>query len=107
MQIGTFWLTFVHIKKSWFFSSDTAEYATEHGNDANLGIFSELVPNTVQIEDSIYIDDNFLIKDNTIRLSVMPNCNVDDLSEDEAHEYEEYDSINYQTYEQVWKTINN
>jgi hypothetical protein len=102
-------------KKSGFFSSDTAEYVIEHDNVTNLNIFSELVPSTVANEDYISIDNNILTKDNTLIISDLVNCNLDNLSEKETdlpeegeeQEEEEYESIYNPTFEEVWKTINN
>lgn len=41
----------------------------EHGSDANLGIFSEHVPSTVQIKNYISIDGNILTQDHTLIIS--------------------------------------
>jgi hypothetical protein len=68
----------------------------EHDNVANLIIFSELVPSTVEIEDYISIDNNILTEDNILIISDIVSCNLDNLSEKETEEVEE-----------VWKTINN
>jgi hypothetical protein len=102
-------------KKSRFFSSVTAEYVMEHDNVTNLNIFSELVPITVEIEDYISIDNNIFTEDNTLIISDLVNCNLDNLSEKETElpeegeeqEQEKYESIYNTTFEEVWKTINN
>jgi hypothetical protein len=98
-------------KKSGFFSSDTAEYVMENYNVANLDLFSELVPSTIEIEDYVSIDNNILTEDNTLIISDIINCNLDNFSEKETEhleEQEEEDDSTYNpTFEEVWKTINN
>ncbi|VVC40097.1 Zinc finger C2H2-type,Homeobox domain-like,HTH CenpB-type DNA-binding domain [Cinara cedri] len=98
-------------KKSGFFSSDTADCVMEHDNDANLHIFSELVPSIVEIEDYISIDNNILTEDNTLIILDIVNCNLDNFSEKETkqpeEEEEEYELIYNPTFEEVWKIINN
>ncbi|XP_060844196.1 tigger transposable element-derived protein 6-like [Rhopalosiphum padi] len=100
-------------KKSGFFSFDTAEYVMENDNVANLDLFSELVPSTIEIEDYVSIDNNILTEDNTLIISDIINCNLDNFSEkeneqlEEQEEEDEDDSIYNPTFEEVWKTINN
>jgi hypothetical protein len=53
----------------------------EHDNVADLNIFSELVPSTVEIENYISIYDNILSENNTLIISDIVNCNLDNLSE--------------------------
>lgn len=53
----------------------------EHENDEYLNIFSELVPSTVKTKDYISIDENILTENNTLIISEISNCNVDNLSE--------------------------
>jgi hypothetical protein len=82
----------------------------EHDNVTNLNIFLELVQSTVEIEDYISINNNILTEDNTLIISDLVNCNLDNLSEKETklpEEEEEYESIYNPTFEKVWKTINN
>jgi len=83
----------------------------EHENYANLNIFSKLVPSIVKIEDYISIDDNILTEDNTLIISDIVNCNLNNLNEKETEqpeeEEEEYESIYNLTFAEVWKTINN
>ncbi|KAL4149420.1 hypothetical protein QTP88_003372 [Uroleucon formosanum] len=92
-------------KKSGFFSSDTAEYVMENENVANLDLFSELVPSTIEIEDYVSIDNNILIEDNTLIISDIINCNLDNFSEKETEQLEEQkeeedDSIYNPTFEE-------
>jgi len=69
---------------SGFFSFDTAEYIMENDNVANLDLFSELVPSTIEIEDYVSIDNNILTEDNTLIISDITNCNLDNFSEKET-----------------------
>lgn len=54
----------------------------EHDNVANLNIFSELVPSMVEIENYISINNTLIISD-------IVNCNLDNLSEEETEQHEE------------------
>ncbi|XP_025205099.1 tigger transposable element-derived protein 6-like [Melanaphis sacchari] len=76
-------------QNSGFFSFDTAEYVMENDNVANLDLFSELVPSTIEIEDYVSIDNNILTKDNTLIISDIINCNLDNFSEKETEQLEE------------------
>jgi len=78
-----------YFKKSGFFSSDTAEYVMKHDNVANLNIFSEVVPSTVEIKDYISIDMYIFTEDNTLIISDIVDCNLDNLSEKETEQPEE------------------
>lgn len=79
----------------------------EHNNDAKSGTISELVLSSVQIEDYIIKDYNFLTEDNILIISDMVNCNENDLSKEKTEQpNEEYESIYHSTYEDVWKTNN-
>ncbi|KAL4091327.1 hypothetical protein QTP88_026030 [Uroleucon formosanum] len=94
-----------------------AEYVMENENVANLDLFSELVPSTIEIEGYVSIDNNILTEDNALIISDIINCNLDNFSEKETskqleeqkeeEEEEEDDSIYNPTLEEVWKTINN
>lgn len=88
----------------------------EHEYNAQLKIFLEIVPITDKIKDFISINDNTIsINDNTLTLnntliiSVIVNCNIDNLCEKETEQLdeieEEYESIYNPTFEEVWKTI--
>ncbi|XP_029342320.1 tigger transposable element-derived protein 6-like [Acyrthosiphon pisum] len=70
------------LKKSGFFSSDR---------------YSRIC--------NISIDNNILTEDNTLIISDIVNCNLENLSEKETEQpEEEYESIYNPTFEEVWKT---
>ncbi|XP_025409934.1 tigger transposable element-derived protein 6-like [Sipha flava] len=95
------------VDQNGFFSFDTAEYVLENDNVANLDLFSELVPSTIEIEDYVSIDNNILTEDNTLIISDIINCNLDNFSEKETEQLEEQeeededDSIYNPTFEEV------
>jgi len=61
----------------------------ENDNVANLDLFSELVPSTIEIEDYVSIDNNILTEDNTLIISDIINCNLDNFIEKETEQLEE------------------
>lgn len=66
----------------------------EHENEANLGIFSDLLPSSVQINNYVSIVDNLLTKDNTLIISDVINGVEDDLRKKETDVHDEkYESV--------------
>jgi len=62
LKVRLFNLTIINEKVGIFY----VRQVMKQENDANLNIFSELVPNNLKIEDFISIDSNILTEDNTL-----------------------------------------